>query len=201
MIPTAMDLRYVLARIDDLDKALSAATRERHEILVGGGVAMMSHVAGRQTTDIDALHRTLGRELAAAARGVAATHGLPDDWLNNDAARYLPDVDLSESAVLFHGNTLTVRVLDPEPLLAMKLLAGRDRDIGDIVVLMDATGRTTEHKLRALLADMFGARGDLTEECSLSHSNIANAVEEYRLQHTIRSVRARPPKPSRTIDL
>lgn len=98
---------------------------------------MMTVVPGRVSVDVDVLDRTLHRRALSAAAAVAEREGLAPDWLNNDAARYVPEIGRADRSVLFEGRALTVEILGLEALLAMKLLAGREKDMDDIVTLMD----------------------------------------------------------------
>ncbi|HEV2847041.1 MAG TPA: hypothetical protein VG477_19445 [Thermoanaerobaculia bacterium] len=108
---------------DDILRALQALASELSpeasptEIIVGGGAALVLLYEAR------------------AARRVAQTLGLPEDWLNDGAKGYLHG--LLPGDVLFQKTPLTVRSVAPRQLLAMKLSAWRDDiDIADARLLL-----------------------------------------------------------------
>ena len=72
--------------------------------------------------------------LAAAAR-VGRRNGLPEDWLNEKAALFLPETADERAATMFNSSGLVVTGASAEHLLAMKMLAGRDVDMDDIAHL------------------------------------------------------------------
>jgi hypothetical protein len=61
-------------------------------------------------------------------------HDLPDDWLNDGVKGFLPGDD-PQARPVFESEALRVDVASPRYLLAMKLLAAREQDVEDIVLL------------------------------------------------------------------
>ena len=91
-------------------------------------------------------------DLHEAILTVANNEGLPDSWMNNDPAHSginVNDLDTA-SDPLFCGRRLTVYSFDMYGLLALKVLASRDRDTEDILLLMHKTRITTPGRLRRL---------------------------------------------------
>ncbi len=144
---------FTLARVLELVAAVDAAMPGGPpiEVAVGGAVAMMQIAPGRLSEDIDVYMATLHPDLAAAVEVVAEREGLDPGWLNNVAAQLgLPAFDL-EPEPLYEGRRLVLRVMEPVTMLLLKLNAGRDKDINDILLLMDETGFTTEDDLLLLI--------------------------------------------------
>lgn len=89
------------------------------------------------TPDIDAVvsHRAVTEE----ARAMAARHGLPEEWLNSNAAAWIPPRPAWARARPTQPG-LTVHVAPAEHVLAMKLVASRRKDRPDIRLLIQHTG-------------------------------------------------------------
>jgi len=126
---------------DDILRALQALASELAsptEIIVGGGAALvLLYDARAATKDVDAfvLASTDPASVREAARRVAQTLDLPENWLNDGAKGYLHG--LLPGEVLFQRAPLTVRSVAPRQLLAMKLSAWRDDiDIADARLLL-----------------------------------------------------------------
>ena len=131
---------------DDIERNLRAlggklAERGIHgEIMVAGGAAMMLTLANRDVTqDVDAF---IGGEAAAvreAALEVAREHGLPASWLNDAVKGFFYEGTPPHSLWAVYGH-LTVYMVDPRYLFAMKAAAARPRDIDDLVALVRHLG-------------------------------------------------------------
>jgi predicted nucleotidyltransferase len=125
------------------------------DLYIFGGAAMaLVYDARRATRDIDAVFKPHG-VVVEEARAVADELGLPHWWLNDQASVYIaPGGDVAASRVFDHPG-LRVSAASPEHLLAMKVLAGRRRDIEDIRVLIEHLRLTTAADALALCADVF----------------------------------------------
>lgn len=127
-------------RLTDLFDALSQELkffRTRAQIYVIGGAAMsMAFDRGRTTDDVDARIESGHRALREAVRQVARERGLDDDWLNEAATAAMPRERDANPRTLYNSPHLTVTGASPKHLLAMKLAAGRVRDIDDAKILM-----------------------------------------------------------------
>ena len=131
---------------DEIERNLRAlggklAERGVHgEIMVAGGAAMMLTLANRDVTqDVDAF---IGGEASAvreAALEVAREQGLPAAWLN-DAVKGFFYAGTPPNALWAVYGHLTVYVVDPQYLFAMKAAAARPRDIDDLVALVRHLG-------------------------------------------------------------
>lgn len=148
---------FSLARVLELVAAVDAAMSEGPpiEVAVGGAVAMMQIAPGRLSEDIDVYEASLPPDLVAAVEVVAEREGLDPGWLNNAAAQFgLPVFDVRPEP-LYEGRRLVLRVMEPVTMLLLKLNAGRDKDVNDILLLMGETGFTTEDDLSMLIDSYF----------------------------------------------
>lgn len=147
---TAEDIEGLLS---DLGRRLDAADVDA-EVYIVGGSALALTVAGRRTThDIDAIIEPR-EDVLRIAQELAVERGLPDGWLNSAATPFVPPRDRKSPTRKMGG--LSVRVAPPEHLLAMKLVAGRQRDVPDIHLLMDALGIETAEQAADVALDAYG---------------------------------------------
>lgn len=125
------------------------------DLYVFGGAAMALAYDGRRVTrDIDAVFKPHGIVLDEAA-AVADDLGLPRWWLNEQASVYVaPGGDVAAPRVFDHPG-LRVSAASPEHLLAMKVLAARRRDAGDIRFLVDHLKLTSPADVLTLCRDVF----------------------------------------------
>jgi hypothetical protein len=128
----------ILAALEELARELAATgmTRQEEIVIAGGAALVLMYNAREATRDVDLCSIGSGpAALREAARRVAATLELPDDWLNDGVKGYLKG--LLPGEVLLDRPALLVRALGPQQLLAMKLSAWRDDvDIGDARLLL-----------------------------------------------------------------
>lgn len=126
-------------------------------VYVAGGAAMTLLFDGRTSTrDIDAVFRSDRGQLTAAVRDVAARHALPFDWLNDRVTTFVPAVpDAQATELVVPG--LRVLISSERHLLAMKMLAGRDRDLPDLRLLFARLGITSPAQAVALTEEVFGS--------------------------------------------
>ena len=108
--------------------------------VVGGAAMSITLDSRRITRDVDAVFRTEADGLRAAAREVATRHGLDPAWLNDTVTSMLVGMVIDDGEGEFDVPGLSAGVASPEHLLAMKMLAGRDRDLDDLVVLFGHLG-------------------------------------------------------------
>ena len=147
-----------------------------HHLTIAGGAALALRWEDRFTHDVDVLeHRfryrpqTLGTrstgkvdfismklpaELERAASLVTETERLPHNWLNGAVAVFSPAGDL-QLEVLYRNDWLTVESPGPSILLAMKLHAGRDRDLHDAARLIHETRIAQPRRLLGLVAEVY----------------------------------------------
>ena len=119
-------------------------TGERSGIRIVGGAALSLRYFDRESTvDIDAHPIGDADHVLAAGREVADENGWPDDWLNNQAAIFIPEYGSIRVAweTLYDDGNVVIQVASAEAMLAMKLHANRPgRDDTDIAKLMVLCG-------------------------------------------------------------
>lgn len=126
-------------------------------IYVVGGAAMSITLDSRRVTrDVDAVFRSGSDGLRTAAREVAARHGLdPERLIDRVTAAVFGLVD-DDGETEFDVPGLSAAVASPEHLLAMKMLAGRERDLDDLVVLFRHLGIRTPREAVEITERVFG---------------------------------------------
>lgn len=120
------------------------------EILVCGGALMaLSYNRDRVTEDIDALYQPKD-EIEMIVTKIAEEKGLPTNWLNDMVTQ---SVQLSgfDSEVIIKMSHLVVRAVILEVLLAMKLMASRDKDANDIRLLVSRMGNFNFDEVMSLV--------------------------------------------------
>ncbi len=123
--------------------------------LVGGAAMALTFDDQRITADVDAIFsdsEPVRQEAAAMAR----ERHLPDDWLNDRAAMFLPG-EADPGAVRLEVEGLTVSVASPEHVLAMKMASfrpGKDQD--DLVLLFRKLGIETPEQAADLALSVYG---------------------------------------------
>lgn len=161
---------------DEISSHLRVAESFNHRLTIAGGAALALRWDDRSTHDVDVLeHRfrygatpearsteavdfismKFPAELERAAGLVAEAAQLPRNWLNGAVAVFAPAGDLHLED-LYRSDCLTVDSPSLNVLLAMKLHAGRDRDIQDAVRLIRETGIAQPRRLLDLVEEIYG---------------------------------------------
>lgn len=166
-----IDVWNLIPLLEDVDSELPAGTHI--EIVVVGGAVMVLKRTYRFTYDVDSI-TVIPPLLAAAAERVADRHGLSSDWLDDLATTIKPRNPPSSITTLYDGNRLKVRCPDSSYLLAMKVVAGRDQDIEDSVVLMEEVGVRSTPEILELVREAYGT----DEPVRGVRSHAVRAVEE-----------------------
>lgn len=107
--------------------------------IVGGAALALRYFERESTVDIDAHPIGDAKHVLAAGRAVAEENGWPDDWLNDQAAGFIPEYGATPVSweTLYDDGDVVIQVASAEAMLAMKLRANRPgRDDTDIAKLM-----------------------------------------------------------------
>ena len=148
----------------------------RGEILLTGGAAMcLVHSARDMTKDIDALYEPK-EEVNRLAKQIAEEEGLPENWLNDSVKGFLTPGAPIEPFLALTG--LTISVVAPDYLLAMKLMSARfgETDAGDIRFLIDKLQIKTTEDALAILTSYFPANQILPKAMYI--------LQEYMDEHS-----------------
>ena len=79
-------------------------------------------------------------EVLAAAKTVAERNGLDDNWLDLEAAQFVPRGDEVRAKTVYDSTGIVVTGASAEYLLAMKVFAAREPDLQDIKHLAGVLG-------------------------------------------------------------
>jgi hypothetical protein len=124
------------------------------EVCLDGGVVMcLVYDARPSTKDVDAIFKPT-QQIRTAARRVAETNHLKDDWLNDAVKGFV--VQHSQK-ILLNLSHLKVYIPEPDYLLAMKTLAARvdATDKQDIQFLIKLMGIQTAEEVFSVLEQYY----------------------------------------------
>ncbi|HYN19323.1 MAG TPA: DUF6036 family nucleotidyltransferase [Thermoanaerobaculia bacterium] len=142
----------ILRALEALARELEAMEVPKEEIVLAGGAALVLMYNARDSTrdvDVCSVRSADFAAIRTAARRVAASQELPEDWLNDGAKGYLKG--LLPGDVLFDRPALLVRAVGLQQLLAMKLSAWRDDvDISDARLLLPKISGSREEVWSAI---------------------------------------------------
>ncbi len=111
------------------------------EICLAGGASMIFLIGNRPVTkDIDAYFAPQAA-VRSAAEQVARRFDLPADWLNDGVKGFF--YTQPPQRLLWHAAGISVYSVEPDYLLAMKALSGRDEDRRDLKALIAHLGLTS----------------------------------------------------------
>jgi hypothetical protein len=121
----------------DLIDGLREIVRRAHAEGVAEAALRLAYFEREATADIDAKISPLA-PIAPIIQAIARDRGWPADWLNDQAAMFIPTLGKSVYwELLLDDANVSIAVAPVDALLAMKLHAARPgRDIDDIAVLL-----------------------------------------------------------------
>ena len=136
----------------ELLDALAERLRRRRTVarlyVIGDACMALAYGRNRSTTDVDARVETGHSALLEACHEIAHERGLPQNWLNEQATSAIPRKPDRRAQTLYDSPHLRVTGASAEYLLAMKLEAGRGKDIEDISYLLERlTIKTSDEAL------------------------------------------------------
>jgi hypothetical protein len=130
-------------------------------ILLVGGAYMLTQLHNRPTTnDIDMLIKDvddpatspLYRTFKAAVRAVASRNQIPSTWINDVIGDFLRDTSTVPQGSLWRRYAMLEVYIPPgEYILALKLLAGRQKDRDDIFALCQQLKIRTRQQAQQLV--------------------------------------------------
>lgn len=138
-------------------------------ILVGGASILANYDFREMTTDFD-YYTSATNSIKAAINNVGDRFGLPNEWMNTDfiyTESFSPKiVQYSDYYKSFCNNTLVVRTVKAEYLIAMKIRAARQykHDLSDMVgIFMDSKRSGKEIPYETVVKAYRNLYGETTE--------------------------------------
>ncbi len=160
----------------ELAKEYKKKTRFPLEIIiVGGGVIIINYSFRLMSQDIDALFNYKDDYVKQCIYKVAEKMHIPSDWLNDDFIKsdsYTPKIRQYSMFYKTYSQVLTVRLVEREYLIAMKLVAASTReykyDHSDIVgVLKEEKNKgnpVTREEINSALMNLYGRLDIVSDE-------------------------------------
>lgn len=188
---TKENLDNYLKELAKAYRKINGKTFPAEVILVGGAAVLANYGFRDMTTDIDALIFA-SSAMKDAINLVGDRFQLPNGWINAD---FLHTTSYSEKIVEFSeyyrtfSNVLTIRTMDAEYLIAMKLRAGRPykNDLSDIVgILMDHQRQgkdITMEQIQRAYHNLYGSWNDLPEQSRVFIDRVmekGNYAQQYQ---------------------
>ena len=170
-------------------------TKMPAEVILIGGAAILANYGFREMTyDIDAVI------LASSAMKEAINHvgdklGLPNGWLNADFIKTSSFSDkLLEVSVYYKvfSNTITVRTISAEYLIAMKLMSGRQykNDLSDVIgVLWEHQRGGTPISKEAIDKAIYALYGEVAELKPVSRKMLDDAFSSNDYERVYNEIR------------
>ena len=139
---------------EELSLELARRGARAHVYVFGGAAMSVAFDRRRTTVDID-VRVDAGREkLMEAVEAVGGRHGFAAGWFSEPLAVVLPRGSDQRAATLYQSQYLTVTGASAKHMLAMKLVAGRLKDHGDIALLCKKLGLTNERQALRIKDDV-----------------------------------------------
>ena len=131
---------------EELSSELARRGARAHVYVFGGAAMSVAFDRGRTTVDIDVRVDSGREKLMEAVETVGRRHGFETGWFNEPLAVVLPRGSDHRAATLYQSQYLTVTGASAKHMLAMKLVAGRLKDHGDIALLCKKLGLINEQQ-------------------------------------------------------
>ena len=153
--PGALDRDTVHQLFEELADELAQARVRACIYIIGGAAMTMAYQRDRTTQDVDTRIDDGHQAVLTAVSTIARRHGLPTNWLNEQAIAYLPAPPDRRTPVVFDSPHLIITGASAEHLLAMKLEASRRTDQADIATLLRTLDIRDANAAMAIHADLF----------------------------------------------
>ena len=153
----------------ELKKKLKGKKFSYELIVVGGASVLLNYSFRMSTVDIDCLdlNDALMNEIV---NEVTNKYQLPNDWINTDfikTSSYTPKlVQYSTFYKSFSNNTLIVRTIKDEYLIAMKMVAARKykHDYSDIYGILNENPSLNYEKIIKAITNLYGSLNVVSSE-------------------------------------
>lgn len=145
----------------ELKKKLKGKKFSYELIVVGGASILLNYSFRMSTVDIDCLdlNDALMNEIV---NEISSKYQLPNDWINTDfikTSSYTPKlIQYSSFYKSYSNNTLIVRTVKDEYLIAMKMVAARKykHDYSDIYGILNENQFLTYDNIIKAITDLYG---------------------------------------------
>ena len=136
------------------------AQRLSRDDIIGGAALSLFYFDREVTSDVDAKF-TSPTAVQRAVREVGEIHDWDDNWLNSEAAQFIPAYGKTVGwSTLYADTAISISVASHEALLAMKLAAARPgKDENDLAYLLSLNDVTTIDGAEALLESYYPGDG------------------------------------------
>lgn len=142
----------ILLYLNQVNEKLKSENKHGELLIVGGAAMTLSHGTRDATHDIDALFEPK-EEIRIIVSEIAKENGLDRGWLNDDV-KFFVTKKMTGTTFLEMSN-LTIKCLDTECLLSMKLVSARpiqlSEDMKDSISLMKVLNIKEEKELFDIL--------------------------------------------------
>lgn len=181
------NLNYYLNELSKEYRKLGGKNYPAEIVLIGGAAILANYGFRETTTDIDAILPSISI-MKEAINHITDKHHLPEGWLNNDFMKtksYSPKLAQYSLPYKDFNHVLSVRIVMPEYLIAMKLKSGRKYkyDLSDIVgILEEQSAKGNPLSLTVIkkaYIDLYGSWNNLTTYARRFIESIVNR-DDYR---------------------
>lgn len=181
------NLNYYLNELSKEYRKLGGKNYPAEIVLIGGAAILANYGFRETTTDIDAILPSISI-MKEAINHITDKHHLPEGWLNNDFVNtksYSPKLAQYSLPYKDFNHVLSVRIVMPEYLIAMKLKSGRKykNDLSDIVgILEEQSAKGNPLSLTVIkkaYIDLYGSWNNLTTYARRFIESIVNR-DDYR---------------------
>lgn len=165
------ELNRYLSELAKVFKKETGGRAKAELILVGGGAILANYDFRNMTTDLDAEIRAEA-SMKEAINRVGDENGLPNGWLNTDFKKtdsYSPKIVQYSRFYRTFRQVLTVRTVQAEHLVAMKLRSGRiyKHDLSDAIgVIMEHKNKgqvLSREMIERAFRELYGDRAEMSE--------------------------------------
>ena len=146
MTKPALSRTELLELLDTLSQRLRSRRVVASLYVIGGACMALAYDRARSTEDIDARIDVGHEALFEAAHEIARERGLPQDWLNDQAMSVMDISTDRQAQTLYESPSLVVTGASAQYLLAMKLEAGRNKDVADVAHLLEHPSARQAHR-------------------------------------------------------
>ncbi|MDR1861864.1 MAG: nucleotidyltransferase [Candidatus Ancillula sp.] len=175
-VKKSLNREQILSLFTQVESKMKAKNIRGTLYVVGGAAMALKYEGFRLTVDVDGIFEPAD-EILEIAHEVARENNLDRDWLNNAVKVPLESAGEEEYVPFdeFSTDTLSVAVASPEMLLAMKIRAGRGKDIEDAALIVKELRLKDAFEIQRIYERFFGAKdaGDWNETAQAERASMA----------------------------